>query len=185
MQYYFLGVKILEGWKMEEEYRKFFLERNGEKIEMVQNCEGAIKISLNNIKTDNSHRPWNLKAEGTATVTLYLGKLLFEEMLWLKILYLLEVIAEKMMMGVLGMIIIRSQNKLDLMRVNRVEIYDKQVFVIFEDDVKRIGVYESNERAMQVLNDIQKFIENGVRTDYIDSCRVRHNQEKVFEMPVE
>ncbi|ENY8884420.1 hypothetical protein KWK86_017630 [Clostridioides difficile] len=83
------------------------------------------------------------------------------------------------------MIIIRSQDRLDLMRVNRVEIYDKQVFVIFEDDVKRIGVYESNERAMQVLNEIQEFIENGVRTDYIDSCRVRHNQEKVFEMPVE
>ncbi|MDM9892949.1 hypothetical protein QVB05_15885 [Clostridioides difficile] len=83
------------------------------------------------------------------------------------------------------MIIIRSQDRLDLMRVNRVEIYDKQVFVIFEDDVKRIGVYESNERAIQVLNEIQEFIENGVRTDYIDSCRVRHNQEKVFEMPVE
>ncbi|MBY2739745.1 hypothetical protein KWT66_08280, partial [Clostridioides difficile] len=80
------------------------------------------------------------------------------------------------------MIIIRSQDRLDLMRVNRVEIYDKQVFVIFEDDVKRIGVYESNERAIQVLNEIQEFIENGVRTDYIDSCRVRHNQEKVFEM---
>ncbi|MBH7161341.1 hypothetical protein I5994_18415, partial [Clostridioides difficile] len=45
--------------------------------------------------------------------------------------------------------------------------------------------YESNERAIQVLNEIQEFIENGVRTDYIDSCRVRHNQEKVFEMPVE
>ncbi|HBF2786939.1 TPA: hypothetical protein KN142_000851 [Clostridioides difficile] len=83
------------------------------------------------------------------------------------------------------MIIIRSQDRLDLMRVNRVEIYDKQVFVIFEDDVKRIGVYESNERAMQVLNEIQKFIESGVKKDYIDSCRVRHNQEKVFEMPVE
>ncbi|HBG2115568.1 hypothetical protein ACRVX5_19860 [Clostridioides difficile] len=83
------------------------------------------------------------------------------------------------------MIIIRSQDRLDLMRVDRVEIYDKQVFVIFEDDVKRIGVYESNERAMQVLNEIQKFIESGVKMDYIDSCRVRHNQEKVFEMPAE
>ncbi|EGT3850371.1 hypothetical protein MZI42_18545 [Clostridioides difficile] len=83
------------------------------------------------------------------------------------------------------MIIIRSQDRLDLMRVNRVEISNKRVYVIFEDDVRKIGEYESNERAMQVLNEIQKFIENGVRTDYIDSCRVRHNQEKVFEMPVE
>ncbi|MFL8746231.1 hypothetical protein Q3123_19070, partial [Clostridioides difficile] len=85
----------------------------------------------------------------------------------------------------LGMIIIRSQDRLDLMRVNRVEIGFNQVYAILENDVRKIGEYESNERAMQVLNEIQKFIENGVRTDYIDSCRVRHNQEKVFEMPFE
>ncbi|AKP41238.1 Uncharacterised protein [Clostridioides difficile] len=83
------------------------------------------------------------------------------------------------------MIIIRSQDRLDLMRVNRVEISNNRVYAMLEDDIRKIGEYESNERAMQVLNEIQKFIENGVRTDYIDSCRVRHNQEKVFEMPVE
>ncbi|EOY7243192.1 TPA: hypothetical protein ACMWK0_000155 [Clostridioides difficile] len=83
------------------------------------------------------------------------------------------------------MIIIRSQDRLDLMRVNRVEISNNRVYAMFEDDIRKIGEYESNERAMQVLNEIQKFIENGVKKDYIDSCRVRHNQEKVFEMPVE
>ena len=83
------------------------------------------------------------------------------------------------------MIIIRSQDRLDLMRVNIVEIGFNQVYAILENDIRKIGEYESIERAMQVLNDIQKFIENGVRTDYIDSCRVRHNQEKVFEMPFE
>ncbi|HBH1495204.1 hypothetical protein [Clostridioides difficile] len=83
------------------------------------------------------------------------------------------------------MIIIRSQDRLDLMRVNRVEISNNRVYAMLEDDIRKIGEYESNERTMQVLNDIQKFIENGVRTDYIDSCRVRHNQEKVFEMPFE
>ncbi|HGM3506567.1 TPA: hypothetical protein ACKOR7_001136 [Clostridioides difficile] len=83
------------------------------------------------------------------------------------------------------MIIIRSQDRLDLMRVNRVEISNNRVYAMLEDDIRKIGEYESNERAMQVLNEIQKFIENGVRTDYIDSCRVRHNQEKVFEMPFE
>ncbi|EGT3891260.1 TPA: hypothetical protein KRM68_001037 [Clostridioides difficile] len=83
------------------------------------------------------------------------------------------------------MIIIRSQDRLDLMRVNRVEISNNRVYAMLEDDIRKIGEYESNERAMQVLNEIQKFIENGVKKDYIDSCRVRHNQEKVFEMPVE
>ena len=83
------------------------------------------------------------------------------------------------------MIIIRSQDRLDLMRVNRVEISNNRVYAMLEDDIRKIGEYESNERAMQVLNEIQKFIEKGVKKDYIDSCRVRHNQEKVFEMPVE
>lgn len=62
---------------------------------MVQNCEGAIKISLKNIKTDNSHKPWDLKVQGTATVTLYVGKLIFEELLWLKILEVSKIITEK------------------------------------------------------------------------------------------
>ncbi|MGO0986691.1 hypothetical protein ACTPEW_12210 [Clostridioides difficile] len=83
------------------------------------------------------------------------------------------------------MIIIRSQDRLYLMRVNRVEISNKQVCAMLEDDTRKIGEYENEERAIQVLNEIQKFIENGARTDYIDSCRVRHKQEKIFEMPVE
>ncbi|MGO0903501.1 hypothetical protein ACYZFO_10910 [Clostridioides difficile] len=82
------------------------------------------------------------------------------------------------------MIIIRSQDKTGLMRANRVELGFNQMYAILENENRKIGEYESNERAMQVLNEIQKFIENGVKKDYIDSCRVRHNQEKVFEMPV-
>ncbi|HID9497405.1 hypothetical protein LVT94_19575 [Clostridioides difficile] len=83
------------------------------------------------------------------------------------------------------MIIIRSQDKLDLMRTDRVEIGFNRMYAILENENRKIVEYESKERAIQVLNEIQKFIESGVRTDYIDSCRVRHNQEKVFEMPVE
>ncbi|MDB0440992.1 hypothetical protein C4R89_15920 [Clostridioides difficile] len=85
------------------------------------------------------------------------------------------------------MIIIRSQDGLDLMRVNRVEIDSRYVYAVFEEEsnAREIGRYKTEERAIEVLNEIQKFIENGVRTDYIDSCRVRHKQEKIFEMPVE
>ncbi|MEN8064138.1 hypothetical protein ABFP93_18930, partial [Clostridioides difficile] len=107
------------------------------------------------------------------------------DILWLEMRKVLKIITRKMMMGVLGMIIIRSQDRLDLMRVNRVEIYDKQVFVIFEDDVKRIGVYESNERAIEVLNRIQEAIIAGTKFDIINKDGVRCNKEKVFEMPVE
>ncbi|MDN9633195.1 hypothetical protein KLL70_13950 [Clostridioides difficile] len=83
------------------------------------------------------------------------------------------------------MIIIRSQDRLDLLEVNRVEIGFNQMYAILENENRKIAEYESNERAIQVLNEIQKFIESGVKMDYIDSCRVRHNQEKVFEMPAE
>ncbi|MFL8713163.1 hypothetical protein Q3304_20515 [Clostridioides sp. GD02377] len=83
------------------------------------------------------------------------------------------------------MIIIRSQDRLGLMRADRVEIGFNQMYAILENENRKIAVYENKERAIQVLNEIQKFIEDGVKMDYIDSCRVRHNQEKVFEMPVE
>ncbi|HGE7943067.1 TPA: hypothetical protein ACGDWZ_003748 [Clostridioides difficile] len=40
------------------------------------------------------------------------------------------------------MIIIRSQDRLDLMRVNRVEIGFNQVYAILENDIRKIGEYE-------------------------------------------
>ncbi|WP_332869690.1 hypothetical protein [Clostridioides difficile] len=83
------------------------------------------------------------------------------------------------------MIIIRSQDKLGLMRTDRVEIGFNRMYAILENENRKIAEYESKERAIQVLNEIQEFIENGVKMDYIDSCRVRHNQEKIFEMPAE
>lgn len=171
---------------MEEEYRKFFLERDGEKIEMVQNCEGAIKISLNNIKTDNSHKPWDLKVQGTATVTLYVGKLIFEELLWLKILEVSKIITEKMMMGVLGMIIIRSQDKTDLVKADWINVDKEYVYAMFGEinNFKEIGKYEDEKRAMQVLDNIQRFIEGGTRTDSIDSYKVRSYRNRIFQMPV-
>ncbi|EGT5272716.1 hypothetical protein KWL13_014125 [Clostridioides difficile] len=85
------------------------------------------------------------------------------------------------------MIIIRSQDKTDLVKADWINVDKEYVYAMFGEinNFKEIGKYEDEKRAIQVLNEIQKFIENGVRTDYIDSCRVRHNQEKVFEMPVE
>ena len=50
------------------------------------------------------------------------------------------------------MIIIRSQDRLDLMRVNRVEIDSKYVYAVFgeESNVREIGRYKSEERAIEV-----------------------------------
>ncbi|HEB5000159.1 TPA: hypothetical protein R0E49_000671 [Clostridioides difficile] len=83
------------------------------------------------------------------------------------------------------MIIIRSQDRLYLMRVNRVEISNSEVYAMLENDARKIGEYESNKRAMQVLNRIQDTIVAGTKFDIINRDGVRCNKEKVFEMPVE
>ncbi|MCC0654239.1 hypothetical protein [Clostridioides sp. ES-S-0001-03] len=85
------------------------------------------------------------------------------------------------------MIIIRSQDRLDLMRVNRIEISNKQVGAVFEEEsnAREIGRYKSEERAIEVLNRIQDAIIAGTKFDIINKDGVRYYKEKVFEMPVE
>lgn len=85
------------------------------------------------------------------------------------------------------MIIIRSQDRLDLMRVNRVEISNKQVCAVFEGEsnAREIGRYKSEERAIEVLNEIQDAIIAGTKLDVINRDRIKYYKEKVFEMPVE
>ncbi|MCC0628113.1 MULTISPECIES: hypothetical protein [unclassified Clostridioides] len=83
------------------------------------------------------------------------------------------------------MIIIRSQDRLDLMRVNRVEISNNRVYAMLEDDIRKIGEYESNERTIEVLNEIQDAIIAGTKFDIVNKDGVRYHKEKVFEMPVE
>ncbi|MCC0683707.1 hypothetical protein KGF42_09960 [Clostridioides sp. ZZV15-6383] len=83
------------------------------------------------------------------------------------------------------MVIIRSQDKTNLMQANRIKIDDRQIYVIFENsiDTIKIGDYESNTRAMQVVDNIQNFIENGTKYDYITSNKIRYNINKIFQMP--
>ncbi|CZR79457.1 hypothetical protein CDFC105_42062 [Clostridioides difficile] len=165
---------------MKYECEKVFLECDKGSFEI--NDTRIEEVMFESTEIDNPFE--RVKYEGTFTIISGWDSLL-RDILWLEMLKVLKIITGKMMMGVLGMIIIRSQDRLDLMRVNRVEIYDKQVFVIFEDDVKRIGVYESNERAIEVLNRIQEAIIAGTKFDIINKDGVRCNKEKVFEMPVE
>ncbi|HBG1098847.1 TPA: hypothetical protein KP563_000006 [Clostridioides difficile] len=52
------------------------------------------------------------------------------------------------------------------------------------NNFKVIGKYEDEKRAMQVLDNIQRFIEGGTRTDSIDSYKVRSYRNRIFQMPV-
>lgn len=56
---------------------------------------------------------------------------------------------------------------------------------MLEDDIRKIGEYESNERTIEVLNEIQDAIIAGTKFDIINKDGVRYYKEKVFEMPVE
>ena len=68
---------------------------------------------------------------------------------------------------------IRSQDKIDLVKVNALWIMDNQIWmeVPFYENHKKIGLsvtghnhklaqYKTKERALEVLDDIQNFIEN-------------------------
>ncbi|EQF24620.1 hypothetical protein QEW_2496 [Clostridioides difficile CD160] len=71
------------------------------------------------------------------------------------------------------------------MQANQIKINDSEVYVVFESfNTIKIGTYESNARAIQVLDNIQSFIENGTKYDYITSNKVRHNINKIFQMPI-
>lgn len=167
---------------MKYECGKAFLECDKRSFEI--NDTRIEEVTFESEEIDNPFK--RVKYEGTFTIISGWDSLL-REILWLEMLKVLKIIAGKMMMGVLGMIIIRSQDRLELVKTEWVNIDREYVYARFGDKEKfqEIGKYEDEKRAMQVLNEIQKFIENGVRTDYIDSYRIRHNQEEVFEMPVE
>lgn len=85
------------------------------------------------------------------------------------------------------MIIIRSQDRLDLMKVNRIEVNREQVYAVFEGEsnFREIGKYKSERRATEVLNRIQDAIIAGTKFDIINKDGVRYYKEKVFEMPIE
>lgn len=85
------------------------------------------------------------------------------------------------------MIIIRSQDRLDLLEVNRVEVNREQVYAVFEGEsnFREIGKYKSERRAIEVLNRIQDAIIAGTKFDIINKDGVRYYKEKVFEMPIE
>ncbi len=89
-------------------------------------------------------------------------------------------------MGVLGMIIIRSQDKTDLVKADWINVDKEYVYAMFGEinNFKEIGKYEDEKRAMQVLDNIQRFIEGGTRTDSIDSYKVRSYRNRIFQMPI-
>ncbi|UDN56682.1 hypothetical protein [Clostridioides sp. ES-S-0010-02] len=85
------------------------------------------------------------------------------------------------------MIIIRSQDKTDLVKANWINVDKEYIYAMFGDidNFKEIGKYEDEKRAFEVLNEIQDAIIAATKFDIINKDGVRYYKEKVFEMPVE
>lgn len=75
---------------------------------------------------------------------------------------------------------IRSQNKHRLLNTSDIRICGISIKSIDKECV--LGVYESEERALQVLDMIQTRIIKGTTFDYINKPK-RITKEFVFQMP--
>ncbi|HCQ5582431.1 TPA: hypothetical protein OLY09_003707 [Clostridioides difficile] len=82
---------------MGEEYRKIFLECDGERFEFIQN-NSTEEIKLSNRKTDK-YEP--LTGKGTFEI-ISVNECLKKDMLWLEILHLSAVVAKIMQYKMLG-----------------------------------------------------------------------------------
>lgn len=81
---------------------------------------------------------------------------------------------------------IRSQNGEELIEVNRVNINDCKVNAVIGPNPENkvvLGVYTNEERSMEVLNNIQRKLMNGVQYDKIDNFGERVTRLYVFQMP--
>ena len=79
---------------------------------------------------------------------------------------------------------IRSQNKENLVNASRISVSDKRIInEVLNDNYDILGKYETDLRAIQVLN----LIKNNIADfKYADMCQDKENAPKyiVFEMPI-
>lgn len=90
---------------------------------------------------------------------------------------------------------IRSQNRESLVKVNNVFIYyefEKQYVIQSQDNINisyRLGKYKTKKRAIEVLDEIQEYLERECRKEEIDfeMNGVQHSSMRyaIYEMPKE
>lgn len=84
---------------------------------------------------------------------------------------------------------IRSQDKEELVNVQRLSVIDKRVVAVNSEkdgDYTYLGKYESKERTLKVLDNIQQQIISATSSDNIyDDGQTINHYEVVFEMPKE
>jgi hypothetical protein len=89
---------------------------------------------------------------------------------------------------------IRSQDKEKFLPIDKPIVYDFSEFgshrIIYKESasyVMNLGSYKSKERALEVLDEIQEVINNGIQESKYDSVGNRFykvsTNKKVYEMP--
>lgn len=77
---------------------------------------------------------------------------------------------------------IRTQNRRVLVNTSDIYLYSTSIKSMDKDCF--LGTYDSEERALEVLDQIHNVIARNISRDYL-SGKYRINQEFVFQMPEE
>lgn len=78
---------------------------------------------------------------------------------------------------------ILSQKKDEIVEVNRVKVNENSIGAFDKGVFIQLGFYKDEERALNVLKDIQRKITQGTKFDKIDRYGERVSREYVYEMP--
>ena len=74
---------------------------------------------------------------------------------------------------------IRTQKRLDIFKVNNVQVDGYDIYTYINDGNYTLGEYNSRERALEVLNEIQELLQTRVCFENYNSCNL------IYEMPKE
>ena len=87
---------------------------------------------------------------------------------------------------------IRSQDKQELIKIDYIEANMGRIFIQYGTFRRCVGTYATQERALEILQEIQIFVANNIQVDcgYQEAdIRVKaiiaSNMHKVFNMPKE
>lgn len=78
--------------------------------------------------------------------------------------------------------LVRSQNRKVLVKTE--DIFVKGNLIMSGDRDASLGSYGSEERAIEVLNQMEYFMLSGSKYDVIASDGRRYYKEKTFQMPI-
>lgn len=78
---------------------------------------------------------------------------------------------------------ILNQDKNEIIEVTRIQVNGNSIITFDKGIFIQLGFYKDQERALDVLKDIQRKITQGTKFDRIDKFGERVFRESIYEMP--